>query len=42
MGADRMASLVAMLLKAGRTDDLQKASTDPAYREKLFKEFGIA
>lgn len=41
-GADRMATLVAMLLKAGRTDDLQKASTDPAYREKPFKEFGIA
>ena len=42
MGADRMASLVEMLLKAGRTDDLQKASTDPVYRENLFKEFGIA
>ena len=42
MGADRMASLVEMLLKAGRTDDLQKASTDPVYREQLFKEFGIA
>ena len=41
MGADRMASLVEMLLKAGRTDDLQKASTDPVYRENLFKEFGI-
>ena len=36
-----MASLVAMLLKEGRTDDLQKASTDPVYREQLFKEFGI-
>ena len=42
LGADRMASLVAMLLKAGRSDDLQKASTDSVYREKLFKEFGIA
>ena len=41
-GADRMASLVAMLLKTGRTDDLQKASTDPVYRGQLFKEFGIA
>ena len=41
-GADRMARLVEMLLKAGRTDDLQKASTDPVYREQLFKEFGIA
>ena len=42
LGADRMANLVAMLLKAGRTDDLQKASTDPVYREQLFKELGIA
>ena len=41
-GADRMASLVDILLKNGRTDDLQKASTDTAYREKLFKEFGIS
>ena len=41
-GADRMASLVDILLKNGRTDDLQKASTDIAYREKLFKEFGIS
>ena len=37
-----MASLVTMLLKAGRTDDLQKASTDSICREQLFKEFGIA
>ena len=41
-GADRMASLVSVLLKAGRTEDLQKASSDTAYREQLFKEFGIA
>ena len=41
-GADRMASLVSVLLKAGRTEDLQKASSDAAYREQLFKEFGIA
>ncbi|MBP5161686.1 MAG: hypothetical protein ILP16_01735 [Spirochaetales bacterium] len=41
-GADRMAGLVSVLLKAGRTEDLQKASSDTAYREQLFKEFGIA
>ena len=41
-GADRMASLVSVLLKAGRADDAFKASEDPAYREQLFKEFGIA
>ncbi len=41
-GADRMAGLVSVLLKAGRTEDLQKASYDTDYREQLFKEFGIA
>ena len=41
-GADRMGALGTILLKEGRTEDLQKAFTDSAYREKLFKEFGIA
>ena len=41
-GADRMGVLGSILLKEGRTEDLQKAFTDPAYREKLFKELGIA
>ncbi len=41
-GADRMGALGSILLKDGRTEDLQKAFTDPAYREKLFKELGIA
>ena len=41
-GADRMASLGDLLLKKGRTDDLRRSFSDPAYREQLFKEFGIA
>ncbi|MBP5163759.1 MAG: PD-(D/E)XK nuclease family transposase [Spirochaetales bacterium] len=41
-GADMMASLVSVLLQAGRTEDLKKASSDTSYREQLFKEFGIA
>ena len=35
-------ALGSILLKEGRTEDLQKAFTDPAYREKLFNELGIA
>ena len=41
-GADRMGALGSILLKEGRTEDLQKAFIDPSYREKLFKELGIA
>ena len=41
-GADRMASLGDLLLKKGRTDDLKRSFSDLAYREQLFKEFGIA
>ena len=41
IGADRMARLGDQLLKAGRTEDLQKAFSDAEYRQQLFKEFGI-
>ena len=41
-GADRLGALGTILLREGRTEDLQKAFTDSVYREKLFKEFGIA
>lgn len=40
-GADRLGALGTILLKEGRTEDLQKAFQDSAYREKLFKELGI-
>ena len=41
-GADRLGSLITKLLSQNRLDDVQKVAVDPAYREKLFKEFGIA
>ena len=41
-GADRMASLMTKLKELGRSDDAFKAAEDSAYREQLFKEFGIA
>ena len=42
IGADRLGSLITKLLSQNRLDDVQKVSADSAYREKLFKEFGIA
>jgi len=41
-GADRLGCLITKLLSQNRLDDVQKVSADSAYREKLFKEFGIA
>ena len=40
-GADMMAKLGEILLKADRTEDMQRAFKDFTFREKLFKEFGI-
>ena len=41
-GADRFGSLITRLKQLGREDDAFKAASDPSYREKLFKELGIA
>ena len=41
-GADRMGCLVSKLIEQNRIEDAKKVSIDSAYREKLFKEFGIA
>ena len=41
-GADRMGTLMTKLKELGREDDAFKAAADPTYREKLFKELGIA
>ena len=41
-GAERYGLLVNALLDAGRTDDVRRASTDAAFREALFVEYGIA
>ena len=41
-GADRLGRLITKLLSQNRMDDVQKVSVDSAYREKLYKELGIA
>ena len=40
-GLDRMAQLVALLIKDNKLADLEKASTDPAYRDSLFVEYNL-
>ena len=42
IGADRLGRLLSKLFEQNRVDDAKKASSDSAFREKLFKEFGIA
>ena len=41
IGADKLGRLMTALLSQNRIDDAKKASSDPEYREKLFKEFCI-
>ena len=41
-GEHRLAGLVAKLVSSGRITDVARASTDAAYREQLYREFGIA
>ena len=41
-GADRLGRLMTALKESGRVDDAFKAAEDSSYREKLFKELGIA
>ena len=41
-GADRMGALMTKLRQLGREDDAFKAAADSAFRDKLFKELGIA
>ena len=40
-GTERMSVLTAKLLKEKRLEDLQKATEDKDFRERLMKEFGI-
>ena len=40
-GVDLMAKLVNSLVKAKRYDDVEKVSEDPAYRDKLMKEYKL-
>ena len=38
-GEKHFARLAQVLLDAGRTEDLSRATTDKDYREKLYKEY---
>jgi uncharacterized Zn finger protein len=38
---ERAAKLVAALTKAGRQEELFRASESVAYRNRLYKEFGL-
>ena len=40
-GENKMADLMQKLFSQGRVDDAQRAASDQAYREELFKEFQI-
>ena len=40
-GMDALAALNRVLLKEKRYDDLARASSDAAYRQKLLEDFGI-
>ena len=40
-GQEKMGALIAKLIQAGRTEDALRASTDEAYRERLFAEYQI-
>ena len=39
--AKRMDRLVSELLDQNRVEDLKKATLDPAFKEKLFREFNL-
>lgn len=41
-GEARLSDLIRKLLSAGRSEDIERVASDDAYRQKLFKEFGIA
>ena len=40
-GERNLAELIQKLLATGRTDDIERVTRDPEYRETLYKEFGI-
>ena len=40
-GEDLSFTLLQKLLAAGRSDDVQRVASDKAYREELYKEFGL-
>ena len=40
-GENKFAALVSNLLSLGRTDDIEKATSDEEARKQFYKEFGI-
>ena len=40
-GVERVNQLIQALIQAGRLEDLEKASRDADYQEKLFEEFNL-
>lgn len=40
-GERNLAELIQKLLATGRTDDIERVTRDPEYRQTLYKEFGI-
>ena len=41
-GESLLGSLIKQLKEAGRVDDAFRAAEDPAFRQKLYKEFKLA
>ena len=41
-GENKLGTLITKLISLGRNQDVEKAAGDPAYREKLYVELGIA
>ena len=41
-GESLLGSLIKKLKDAGRVDDAFRAAEDPAFRQKLYKEFKLA
>ena len=41
MGEEKLSRLYSLLIEQKRTDDLQKASADKEFRQKLYREFGL-
>ena len=40
-GQNKFGKLIHILLDQGRTEDASRASTDPEYRDQLYREFQI-
>lgn len=40
-GSAQFAALASHLIESGRVDDLARAASDPAFRDELFREFGL-